>query len=66
MMRRFNPFYLIVSITIIGFLPFLFIFVDRIIMKMNINTEFFFFLEASIFFIGALSVVLFVIFLTLK
>jgi len=65
-MRRFNPFYLIVSITIIGFLPFLFIFVDRIIMKMNINTEFFFFLEASIFFIGALSVVLFVIFLTLK
>ncbi len=65
-MRRINPFYLIVSIAIIGFLPFLFIFIDRIIMRTDINTEFFFFLETSIFFIGALSVVLFVIFLTLK
>ncbi len=65
-MRKINPFYLIVSIGLIGFLPFLFIFVDRIIMKHNIPTETFFFLEALILLVGAISVVIFVIFLTLK
>ncbi len=66
MKRKINPFFLIVSITLIGFLPFLFIFVDRFIMKTDISTDFFFFLEAAIFLVGALSVVIFVIFLTLK
>ncbi len=66
MKRKINPFYLIVAIGLIGILPFLFIFVDRIIMKHDISTELFFFFEASIFLIGAVSVVIFVIFLTMK
>ena len=63
---KINPFYLIVSIGIIGILPFLFIFVDRIVMKYNLPTNVFFMLEASVMLIGALSVVIFVMFLTLK
>ncbi|NPA52493.1 MAG: hypothetical protein GXO22_06330 [Aquificae bacterium] len=66
MKKKINPFYLIISIGFIGFLPFLFIFLDRVLMKHNLSTEAFFLLEMSILLIGAISVVIFVIFLTLK